>query len=45
MTDLRKKDPIEICVPFQAIIIGMILSAIVFGMLGIAFRHYIPIGG
>ncbi len=45
MTDLRKKEPIEVCIPFKAIILGMILSAMVFGMLGITFRHYVPIGG
>lgn len=44
MSDLRKKEPVEIIVPAKTIFIGAIMFGLVFGVIGIAFRHYVAIG-
>ena len=43
--DLRPKEPIEINISYKAMIIGIVLFALIFWIIGTIFRHYVYVGG
>ena len=43
--DLRPQDPIEIKITTKDILIGTFVFALVFWIIGLAFRYYVYVGG
>lgn len=43
--DLRPQDPIEVKITTKDILIGTFSFAIVFWIIGLAFRYYVYVGG
>ena len=42
MTDLRKREPVEVKIPVKEMVIGIFVFAVVFWIIGLTFRHYVP---
>lgn len=43
--DLKPKDPIEIKFSYKAMVLGIILFALAFWIIGTVFRYYVYVGG
>lgn len=45
MADLRPHDPVEVKITTKDILIGTFIFALVFWIIGTAFRYYVYVGG